>query len=526
MNTRHPKILGLSASLRNARYGAGSELLVDDLERLATREELFEYLKEQAQIRLEDFVSAGRDQSLPFDRIYRNLQERRADQGLSNSEVVLAAGLWGARQVGCDIEHIGLSRHFPANQQRGAHLGELKSKLMDADAILLSTPVYFGDRSSVAHDFIEMIRTDSELRTALENKVYAGISVGAKRNGGQETALIYQLLDLTGIGMLGVGNDSDTTSQYGGTAHAGDVGTVGEDEYGLNTSIGVGKRIGHVSNILKNSTKGTLTGALRVQVWLVQDSNELALREVKLLTDRLNAMTQPRVEVTLLDLTRSEVHRCLACDICPTDVDKDEVYRCIVQKNTDALLQNHSSFLEPDAIIIAAASPVDRSELVSTYQRFMERTRYLRRGDYVLSDVVIAPLVFEELGSKENLHIRMLTSMLRHHTVMTHPIISYVQDGEVLNRQAVEKDLQSFVSRAAQVSQGRCVTQRQGMTETRYTPIGYVLSTIKDRESETLRRREIAVAARTERKGKDAGSRLKESKIPVPALKLDTESAN
>ncbi len=69
----------------------------------------------------------------------------------------------------------------------------------------------------------------------------------------------------------------------------------------------------------------------------------------------------------------------------------------------------------------------------SNYQRFIERTRYLRRGDYVFSDWLCAPLVIEELGANENMHIRLLTSMLRHHTIMVKPMISYTQAGKDLN---------------------------------------------------------------------------------------------
>jgi multimeric flavodoxin WrbA len=480
-------------------------------------------LNDQARIRLDDFVAAGRSESLSFDQIYQNLKSLRSDQGLSNSEVVLAAGLWGAYQLGCDIEHVGLSQHFPANSTKGSDLEGLKARLMAADAILLSTPVYFGDRSSVAHDLIELMRSDSEITEAMRGKVCAGISVGAKRNGGQETSLIYQLLDLTGIGMLGVGNDSDTTSQYGGTAHAGDVGTVGRDEYGLNTSVGAGKRIGHVAGILKAAQTATLSGRLRVQIWLLQDCRGEALQELNQIVEFLTSMPQPQIEVTLLDLTESEIHRCIACDICPTHVGNDEEYRCIVHRGTDALVLNHDRFLEPDVIIVAAHSPIDRAQLKSSYQRFMERTRYLRRGDYVLSDVVVAPLIFEELGSKENLHLRILTSMLRHHTIMTHPIIQYIQDGQVLNRQSVHRDLEDLVFRAAQVTTGRCVLANREPPVTHYNPVGYVLSTAKDKESATIQRRELAVAARNHRMVEDARDRIEYKTVPSPS---SAEAAN
>ena len=508
MPNRPARVLGLSASLRNARFGAGSESLVRDLKRMDTQDALYEYLQDQARIRLEDFVSAGRSQSLGFDEIYRNLQDLRSDQGLSNSEVVLAAGLWGAYQLGCEIAHLGLSRHFPAHKRGVAHADELRARLMSADAILLATPVYFGDRSSVAHDLIETIRSDSKLVNAMRGKVFAGVSVGAKRNGGQETSLIYQMLDLTAIGMLGVGNDSDTTSQYGGTAHAGDVGTAGVDTYGLNTSVGAGKRLGHVAEILRSSEQVTLNGPLRIHVWLLQDSMEVAKREVQQFVDALDSSSERPVEFTVLDFTDSDVHRCIACDICPTDVDRDEVYRCIIHRKQDALKKSHSLFLEPDAVIVVANSPVDRGNLASTYQRFMERTRYLRRGDYVLSDVVVAPLVFEELGSKENLHLRMLTSMLRHHTIMTHPIIAYRQGGAILNRDQMMSDLDRFLSQVARVVAGRGALLSRKPPVTHYNPVGYVLTAMKDKEAETTRRREDAVAARVVRKTADSRHRV------------------
>lgn len=519
-------ILGLSSSLRNARFGAGSDLLIKDIKELVTREDLDRYLEQQAQIRLEDFVAAGRSQNLAFDEIYQNLLKQRSDQGLSNSEVVLAAGLWGANQMGCDIDHVGLSRHFPAHTPGGVNLDELKDRLRAADGILLSAPVYFGDRSSVAHDFIEMVRADVDLRKNLQGKVYAGISVGAKRNGGQETTLIYQLLDFTAMGMLGVGNDSETTSQYGGTAHAGDVGTVAQDSYGLDTSVGVGKRIGHVANLLNKSKEGKLTGALRVQVWNLQDADGKAAKEIESVVAMLESTVEPKIEVTVLDLTESEIHRCIACDICPTHVGTDEEYRCIVQSGSDALKLNHSSFLEPDAILIAAHSPVDRTNLVSGYQRFMERTRYLRRGDYVLSDVAVAPLIWEELGAKENLHLRMLTSMVRHHTVMTHPITGYMKDGVTLNNDDVMNDLKSFIVNAAKVATGSCVLTNEKPPVTNYKPVGYVLSTMKDKEQETIDRRELAVAARAKRTGDDALRRIEYINGKDAPSKVKTGSAS
>ena len=275
-----PKILGLSGSLRNARFGAGSEALISDLMQIEDRSELDRYLKGQAKVCVEDFVDAGRREGLAFDELYRNLQRRKGDRGLSNSEVALAAGLWGVKNQGVEIEHSGLSQYFPPDS-RPRDTDELKEKLRESAGVLLSGPVYFGDRGSVAQSFIEMIREDDQLREEMEGKIYAGISVGAKRNGGQETTLIYQMLDMCNLGFLAVGNDAGTTSQYGGTCVAGDVGTMADDAYGLNTSIGTGNRFGQVVNLLHTSSGYQLNRKLKIAIWLLQDRDQQVHKELE-----------------------------------------------------------------------------------------------------------------------------------------------------------------------------------------------------------------------------------------------------
>ncbi len=90
--------------------------------------------------------------------------------------------------------------------------------------IIVSSPVYFGDRGSLVQSLFEFIESDPLLRQDMAGKIYGGLAVGAKRNGGQETTLIYQMLDMLDMGLLAVGNGHETTAQYGGTAKAGDVG--------------------------------------------------------------------------------------------------------------------------------------------------------------------------------------------------------------------------------------------------------------------------------------------------------------
>jgi multimeric flavodoxin WrbA len=498
-----PIVLGLAASLRNARSNKGSADLLDELRNIDSIVDFDKYVTDQAQIHLEQFVLAGRAANKPFDELYRELQRLGGRRGLSNSEVCLAAGLWSAKSKGAEIDHVSLSDHFDAAGQV-RDIETLKDKLLRADALILATPVYFGDRSSVSHRFIELIRNDISLQAAMKGKVYAGIAVGAKRNGGQETTLIYQMLDMVNMGLLAVGNDSDTTSQYGGTAHAGDIGTAPQDKYGLDTSHGTGRRIAKVAAFLKTSPQCELSDKLRMRIWVLQDKDEQAVQHVTPLFSEYAASES----VEVVDLLKGDIRPCLACDFCPTHVGPDEDYRCIIKRDDDLLKNVHEEILINDVIIPTAYCPADRAGLKSVYQEFMERTRYLRRGDYVFSDRLVVPLVFAEIGANENLEIRMMTSFIRHHTVMHKPVIGWIMDGKLLNPAEVRDGISSAVTEGRRLLAGRLGLNALNDEMARYNPVGYVLSQTKDKEPETLNARERLAAERVKRQIQESRERL------------------
>ena len=163
---KQPVVIGLSASLRNARNRAGSRELIGDLRELPSREALHDYLVEQGNLHLDQYFQAGRKDNLPYDQMYRELRKMGGRKGLSNSEVCLAAALWGAHSEGAEIDHLPLSDYFHADGSRG-DMDELRRAILRADGLLISTPVYFGDRSSLSQSLIEMIRRDPELRASL-----------------------------------------------------------------------------------------------------------------------------------------------------------------------------------------------------------------------------------------------------------------------------------------------------------------------------------------------------------------------
>jgi multimeric flavodoxin WrbA len=490
-SNKKPMILGVSASLRNARRGLGNVSLIEEIKALGNKVELMEFLKQEAAVHLRQFEESGRTESLPFDKMYSNLKKLKGNKGLSNSEVALASALWSAHDLGCDIDHLSLSEYYSESGVQNED--EILQKLNDADGILISTPVYFGDRSSLGQTLIETIRRNPEWKKAIDGKLFGGIAVGAKRNGGQETTLIYQIMDMLNVNMLCIGNDSETTSQYGGTGLAGDIGTMPNDDYGLATTMGTGRRISRISQALLKSEEYKSKGKMKIQFWILQDSDGYALEKVKELTKSKN------IDADIIDVTGKSIHRCLACDICPTHVSTDDEYRCIIKSKKDNLMEIHPSFLDADAIIPVVYSKRDASTTVSNYQKFLERTRYLRRGDYLLSNSLSAPLVFEEIGAHENMHIRAVTSMIRHHTVLSKPMVGVVHDAKVLNWEEIVNDFDRLLLDANRLMMGKLAMYSEDQEHLKYKPIGYVLSTAKDKEDEKLSRREQMMEERFRR---------------------------
>ncbi|EJW11318.1 Iron-sulfur flavoprotein [Rhodovulum sp. PH10] len=498
---RRPKLLGIAASLRNARWGAGNRLLVEALTALPDRPALDTFLATQSELHLENFVQAGRRDGKGFVEIYRNLKKSKGETGLSNSEVALAAALWAAHRAGAEVAHLSLAEHFGAGggvRDRDA----LCAKLREADGLLVSGPVYFGDRGSLAESLITLIATDAGLRDALAGRPYGGISVGAKRNGGQETTLIYQMLDMLGLGLIAVGNDSETTAQYGGTGHAGDVGTMHRDRYGIDTAMGVGRRMARVLETLASG--GRLAGPPRVLFLVLQDTVDgAARRSVEALVARLGSA----VAATVVDVVDRHLDRCIACDICPTGIDVDAVYRCVITSGRDAMAELHPLLLHHDALVPVVAVPRDRARIVGGYQTFVERSRYLRRGDYVWSDLVVAPLCLAEAIGADTHAIRMMTSFLRHHTIMTKPLVGRLVDGALVDAGEIVGDLSAFAAVASRVAAGRLAAMRT--EEARYMPVGYVLSAQKESEDAAAQRRRGMIEDRIDRLRQDARARLR-----------------
>lgn len=484
-----PLIVGFTSSLRNCRGGGFASALAGDVAGLATQDELMDYLRRAAE------HSGPREEN-----DFSGLKQRRRNQGkgLSNSETGLAAALWGAHQEGARVRCVSLPDQF----LDGAEPNPAALDMAGADGLVLSTPTYFGDRSSSCMHFIEHLRG---LGQALPPGLVSGnVAVGAKRNGGQETTLIYLMLDLMNIGFLGVGNDTSTTAQYGGTGHAGDVGAMVRDDLGLQTSIGTGRRVARVASIAKAGRTARLRDDLRVAVLSLQ--RDRAGRSEALLDELLAGAGVPGVSFSRIDLTSRHIRPCNACNVCPSRIGPDEEYRCFIRD--DDMADVHRQFQQVDVIVPVIHSPRDRADLLTSYQVFMERTRYMRRGDYMLSNRLVVPLILEELGANENMHVRIITSFIRHHTIMHRPLVGVLRDGVLLNDADLRLGLAGALSSGRRMTAGRLALHAMDSKLLQYNPVGYVLANRNGNELHSMELRRRASEERQRRLAEESRRRV------------------
>jgi multimeric flavodoxin WrbA len=158
------------------------------------------------------------------------------------------------------IELAGL--HINGNVAAGIDLppGEkddfpaLVPKLTDPDVrgIIIGTPVYFGNMSSLCKAFLDRCIVLWQDDFALSGKVAGVVAVGGSRNGGQEVTIQSVQVSLLCQEMILVGNGRPGP-RLGATVWSGAQGGVLKDEYGLTTAKALGRRVAQVALRLARS---------------------------------------------------------------------------------------------------------------------------------------------------------------------------------------------------------------------------------------------------------------------------------
>ena len=358
--------------------------------------------------------------------LYKYIENISRGKKISNSEGGLIASAFGVLPWAKNLKYIRLNKYF-LKSGKIINSKLIFKKIKKADGIIFSTPVYFGDRSSILHDFV---RICEEEKIDLSGKVIGFISVGAKRNGGQETTNIYAIHNFTELGALVVGN-GPPTSQFGGTLVGGEKGTMENDYFGIMTSMGVGRKVAQVASIVKEGSYLIRNKKSKciVDFWILEDEGSKVKKYLESLIKNLSIKNK-EAEFKLLDLTKYNFNRCFACSICPYEKNKSILYKCI-NKNDD-MKKLHSRLLESDAIVIAGLSLENVSKKNTVYQRFVERTRYIRRNDFLLTNKLVAAISLNELSANSLFNLRVLTSFIRHNTVFHKGFEEFIYQGKIL----------------------------------------------------------------------------------------------
>lgn len=126
--------------------------------------------------------------------------------------------------------------------------GKLIPKLSDPKVrgIIVGTPVYFGNMTSLCKAFLDRCIAFRKNNFALSNKVAGALAVGGARNGGQELTIQSIQAALLCQEMIVVG-DSRPTAHIGATIWNDGRGEVTGDEFGMATARNLGRRVAEVA---------------------------------------------------------------------------------------------------------------------------------------------------------------------------------------------------------------------------------------------------------------------------------------
>ena len=178
----------------------------------------------------------------------------------SNTEILIIKALESAEEVGAetDLINLGSAEIEPCIaceicKSTGEcaiydDMQDITQKLGEADGLILGSPVYFGNVTSQMKIFMDRSRP-LRIDFKLKDKVAGAISVGASRNGGQETTIsaMHEFLLIHDAIIVG---DGAPLAHYGGTGMGGVVGDTKQDEHGIMTSINLGKRVAELATKL------------------------------------------------------------------------------------------------------------------------------------------------------------------------------------------------------------------------------------------------------------------------------------
>jgi len=141
-----------------------------------------------------------------------------------------------------------LAAGMPLEEGERDDFPQLVPALKDAGVggIIVGTPVYFGNMTSLCKSFLERCIVFRKDGFALSGKVGGVLAVGGARNGGQELTIQSVQTALMCQEMLIVG-DARPTGHFGATVWNSGDDDVSGDEFGLKTARNLGRGVAEVA---------------------------------------------------------------------------------------------------------------------------------------------------------------------------------------------------------------------------------------------------------------------------------------
>lgn len=145
-----------------------------------------------------------------------------------------------------DLAGLSIPVFNPASPGGGDFAG-LAAKITapDVKALVIGTPVYFGNMSSLCKTLLDHWIVFRKNNFALRNRIAGVVAVGGVRNGGQELTVASVHAALLAQDMIVVG-DGRPTAHLGATVLNDGKDSIAGDEFGLSTLKNLGARIAEV----------------------------------------------------------------------------------------------------------------------------------------------------------------------------------------------------------------------------------------------------------------------------------------
>ena len=186
-----------------------------------------------------------------------------------NTDSLLNAALEAAREAGAETELLSLAglnilactgcnacvkeKRCPLDEED--EMAQVKEMLLEADAVILAAPSYFGGPPGVMKSMMDRSRSLKMNDHRLKDKVVSALSLAGLRHGAAEQ--VTESLIRFGLthGMIAVGGCDNplNMSHFAVASLQGDQGwrRVSDDEIGLLNAKGVGRRVVEVANALR-----------------------------------------------------------------------------------------------------------------------------------------------------------------------------------------------------------------------------------------------------------------------------------